>query len=88
LATSCNDAFDVIQNAKVDIIMKSSNLDHLNLEVLHKVKTLESILTTAKPLNGNGYFKVLNTTQTSVAGALATYLVVLIQFNFSEKGGV
>jgi len=88
LANRCNDAFAEIQDAKKDMLMKSAEIDHLNHEDLHKVKTLVNLLSTAKPLNGNGYFKVLNTTQTSVAGALTTYLVVLIQFNITEKGGV
>jgi len=88
LTKRCNQAYIEIQDAKHEIIMKTTKLDHSNLEVLQMAKTLKSLLGSAKPLNGNGYFKVLNTTQTSVAGALTTYLVVLIQFSITERGGI
>jgi len=83
----CNQAFSEIQDAKGEVIMMTTQLDHSKPEILQMAKTLESLLGLAKPLNGNGYFKVLNTTQTSVAGALTTYLVVLIQFSITERGG-
>jgi len=88
LTKRCNQAFSEIQDAKHEIIMMITELDHSNSEVLQMAKTLKSLLGSAKPLNGNGYFKVLNTTQTSVAGALTTYLVVLIQFSITERGGL
>ncbi len=88
LAKKCNDAFNEIEEAKTDIIMKSTEVDYTNVEVMHKLKIILGLISSAKPLNGNGYFTVQNSTLTSVAGALTTYLVVLIQFNITERGGV
>jgi len=88
LTKRCNHAFAEIQDARKDVITKMTELDHSDFEVLQKANTLVLLLGSAKPLNGNGYFKVLNTTQTSVAGALTTYLVVLLQFSITERGGL
>ena len=45
---------------------------------------LISILSTAKPLTGYGFFNVDRTLVTSMISAATTYIVVLIQFNMSE----
>ena len=46
---------------------------------------LISILSTAKPLTGYGFFNVDRTLVTSMISAATTYIVVLIQFNMSES---
>jgi hypothetical protein len=48
-------------------------------------ETLVSILSTAKPLHGRGFFCVNHSIVTSIIGAATTYIVVLVQFNISEK---
>ena len=49
---------------------------------------LISILSTAKPLTGYGFFNVDRTLVTSMISAATTYIVVLLQFNISETSTV
>ena len=49
---------------------------------------LISILSTAKPLTGQGFFNVNRTLVTSMISAATTYIVVLLQFNISETSTV
>jgi hypothetical protein len=46
---------------------------------------LSSILSTAKPISGQGFFNVERPMVTSIIGAATTYIVILVQFNMSEK---
>jgi hypothetical protein len=46
---------------------------------------LSAILATAKPVTGQGYFSIDKPMITSIIGAATTYIVVLVQFNMSEK---
>lgn len=46
---------------------------------------LLSILDSATPLSGAGYFSVKKSAVTSIIGAATTYVVVLVQFNLSEQ---
>jgi hypothetical protein len=48
-------------------------------------EALVSILSTATPLHGRGFFNVNHSIVTSIVGAATTYIVVLVQFNISEK---
>ena len=49
---------------------------------------LISILSTAKPLTGQGFFNVNRTLVTSMISAATKYIVVLLQFNMSETSTV
>ena len=46
---------------------------------------LITILSTAKPLSGKGFFNLDRPLMTSMISAATTYIVVLVQFNMSEK---
>ena len=46
---------------------------------------LVSILSRAKPLTGGGYFNVDSPMIISVIGQATTYIIILVQFNTSEK---
>ena len=49
---------------------------------------LISILSTAKPLTGQGFFNVNRTLVTSMISEATKYIVVLLQFNMSETSTV
>jgi hypothetical protein len=46
---------------------------------------LFSILSSVKPMTGHGYFNIDKPMITSIIGAAITYIVILVQFNMSEK---
>ena len=52
---------------------------------LQKRTILSSILATAKPINGLGFFVIDKPMVTSFVGVATTYIVVLVQFNLSEN---
>ena len=77
--------FKTITNCKNEIVMLPCR-DFVEEDTIQKQKEiLISILSSASPLNGKGYFQVDNSIITSVIGAATTYIVVLVQFNISEK---
>ena len=79
-------AFETITNVKKDILMKTGKVYFPEEEIVQQKKEiLISILSSAIPLNGNGYFQVKNSIVTSIIGAATTYIVVLVQFKISEN---
>ena len=56
--------------------------------IQQKQNALMSILSRAKPLTGRGYFNVDRQMIISVIGAATTYIIVLLQFNLSEKADI
>ena len=80
-------AFEAIHNFKTEILLAPKDIvmsDELEDLVQRRRDTLVSILSTAKPLHGKGYFIVDNTIITAIVSAATTYIVVLVQFNMSE----
>jgi hypothetical protein len=70
---------------KREILMKTAK-DTSDDEIVQlRKEILISLLSSAVPLNGKGYFEVGNSIVTSIIGAATTYIVVLVQFNISEK---
>jgi len=59
--------------------------DYSESFIQRQLDTLVSILSTARPLHGRGFFHVNHSIITSIVGAATTYIVVLVQFNISEK---
>jgi hypothetical protein len=81
-------AFETINNFKTEILMAHTDDDISdNSESLmeRRHETLVSILNTASPLHGQGFFNVNHSIATSLVGAATTYIVALVQFNMSEK---
>jgi len=46
---------------------------------------LASILVVAKPINGKGFFNVDRPMMMSILSAATTYIIILVQFNITEK---
>ena len=67
--------------APIDSVMTDASEDL----VQRRRDTLVSILSTAKPLHGQGFFNVDHSIITAIVGAAITYIVVLMQFGMSEN---
>jgi 7tm Chemosensory receptor len=81
-------AYETINDVQSDIFLyKTEETCDNRLESLLKERQemLSSILSTAKPVTGQGFFSIDRPMITSIIGAATTYIVVLIQFNISEK---
>ena len=76
------------QNLRREILMgpltDNEDLDDEDL-VQRRQNVLLSCLALAKPVHGQGFFNVNRPMITSIIGAATTYIVVLVQFNMSEK---
>ena len=81
-------AYEAISHLKDEIQFVSTNerSDEVaeNMLLLRQ-NALVSILSRAKPLTGRGYFNIDKPMTMSIIGAATTYIIVLLQFNMSEK---
>ena len=77
--------FKMITNCQKEIVMLPNGVFGEEDTIQKQKEILISILSSASPLNGKGYFQVNNSIITSVIAAATTYVVVLVQFNISEK---
>ena len=78
-------AYETTTSLKKEILMTTAESFSEDQIVQQKKEILISILSSASPFNDKGYFQVGNSIITSVIGAATTYIVVLVQFNISEK---
>jgi 7tm Chemosensory receptor len=81
-------AFETIGSLQDEILMSpmEENCCEEDESLLQqKQHALTSILSRAKPLMGEGFFNADKPMIMSVMGAAITYIIVLLQFNMSEK---
>ena len=81
-------AFETINNLRTEVLMAHVDEDISDQSedlIQRRRETLASILSTAKPLHGRGFFNINNSIVTTIVGAATTYIVVLVQFNMAEK---
>ena len=74
-----------LQDEVMFVPIKEGSDDVTENLVLLRQNALVSILSRAKPLTGRGYFIVDKSMIISIIGAATTYIIVLLQFNMSEK---
>ena len=81
-------AFDEIGSLQSEILL-TTTMDVCDDVAEHLLKErqemLVQMLATAKPLNGNGLFNVDRPMIMSIISAAVTYIIILVQFNMSEK---
>jgi hypothetical protein len=81
-------AFDKINNLQSEIFLaRSMDIydDITERQLKERQEMLASMLVVAKPLNGKGFFNVDRPMMISIISAATTYIIILIQFNMSEK---
>lgn len=81
-------AFDEINNLQSEIILARSTkiLDEMDERQLkERQEMLATMLVVAKPLNGKGFFNIDRPMIMSILSAAITYIIILVQFNMSEK---
>ena len=81
-------AIDEIVSLQSEILLSTTmnvyddGAEHLLKE---RQEMLLQILAAAKPLNGNGFFNVDRPMIMSIISAAITYIIIMVQFNMSEK---
>ena len=89
--SSTHAAQDVISQLADDILFMpvQESYDEATDQLIHQRQyALVAILSRAKPLSGEGYFNVDRSMIMSVIGAAITYIIVLLQFNLTEKTNI